>query len=530
MRNKDPNQRIRELEAEIVRMRTAHEAQLTCFTAAIEDVRRQASARRAPATVFIGRLTQSEVNAKIRKREIGTFYDGGNLELQIRFGAKPESEVIASWVFSWTQTLRPGVYKHRTIGLRSARMVSLEDARRKAHQFREMLAEGKDPKVEQLNMLCDEQTSKNCLRTLEQAAEEFIEAKIKPKSPGYAQRLQQLLRDNILIKEHKLGDHFVKVGTLPIQRVTQAILLEESAPDQNSRVSGCGFKKLWNEQYPSARDLHSILDRIYGFARHKGYYIGNSPMAWRGCLEHVLPDWKDVHTVKHYSGRALTVKNAPRFLQEHLRKHQYRREWPNGTGPDGRPINCYMIELVLLTGARVGEIIGATWGQLDYTTMTWTVPPENTKRKDVVHRMPITRSAAAIFDLMQQMRTDLSPNAPIFPSHHKRWKQSHNRVGSQTLMRVVRQLAPEFGESFVNHGFRTTLKDWCRINGYSDPWYEEQVHHKEQGKTKQAYGHDDLLDQRRIMMAAWDSYLNTKPLPAKEATNIITLRSKRRTG
>jgi integrase len=270
-----------------------------------------------------------------------------------------------------------------------------------------------------------------------------------------------------------------------------------------------------------------LLDNMYGYARERGYYVGNSPMAWRGGLEHVLPAPKDVHTVKSYRDRAVTYQAAPTFLQQHLRKHHYRRAWPIGTGPDGRPINAYMIELALLTGMRISEIIGATWEEIDDKTMTWTVPKEKTKRKDAPHRVPITPSMAAIFDLMRQMRTDPSPQAPIFPSHHKRWVQSHRRVGPQTLMRVMRQLGPELGQNFVNHGFRSTLKNWCKAKGKPDSWYEEQVHHKEQGKVKQAYGGDDLLEQRRPMMAEYDNYLNTVPPPAKEADNIVTL-SKRR--
>jgi integrase len=519
LRNKDANQRIRELEAELARLRITTEAQLTRATTELEAVRRQATARRASATVFIGRLTQSEVNAKIRKRELGTFFDGGNLQLEIRLGAKPDSDVIASWLFRWTETLRPGVYKGRSMGLGSARLVSLEDTRRKAQHFRELLADRKDPRVERLSMLLDEQSAKDRFRILEQACEEYIEAKISMRSPGYQQRMRQLLRDNILNKEHKLPTgETIKVGAMPIQRVTRSIILKD-----------CDFEQFWSDQYPSARDVQMLLDKIYGYAREQGYYVGNSPMAWRGGLEYVLPARKDVHIVKHHP--ALTYKNAPTFLQQHLRKHHYRRSWPNGTGPDGRPTNCYMIELALLTATRVSEIIAAQWQEIDLFTMTWTVPWQHTKRKepDQPHRMPITRSMAAIFALMQQMRTDPSPQAPIFPSHHKRWVQSHRRVGSQTLMRVAKQLQPELGQEFVNHGFRSTFKDWCKVNGKPEAWYEAQLHHKEIGKTKQAYGSDDLLEQRRILMAEWDGYLNTAPPPAKQADNVIAM-SKRRKG
>jgi len=275
--------------------------------------------------------------------------------------------------------------------------------------------------------------------------------------------------------------------------------------------------------------LRAKLDAIYCYARESGYYIGNSPMAWRGGLEHVLPAPKDIHTVKHH--RAITQKNAPAFLQQHLRKHQYRRVWRIGTGPDGRPINAYMIELALMTGTRVGEIIAAEWQEIDLTTRTWTVPPPHTKRNepDCPHRMPITPSMLVIFKLMEKMRTDPSPQAPIFPSHHKRWKQSHRRVGSQTLMRVARQLQPELGQEFTNHGFRSTLKNWWKSR-YPMALYELQVHHKEPGKTKQAYGSDDdALEERRPIMEEWDRYLNSAPRPAKEAeTNVDFTLSKRR--
>src|SRR5262249_32612283 len=152
------------------------------------------------------------------KRELGTFPDGGNLQLEIRAGAKPGSDVIASWLFRWTETLRPGVYKGHSMGLRSARLVPLEDARAKAQHFRALFAEGKAPKVEPLNRLCDEQSVKDRLRTLEQVGEEYIEGKISRRSAGYKQHMRQLLRDNILKKEQNLTatGQTIKVGAMPI--------------------------------------------------------------------------------------------------------------------------------------------------------------------------------------------------------------------------------------------------------------------------------------------------------------------------
>jgi integrase len=530
-RGKDLNKRIRDLEAELNRQRIAREAETARTNTELESLRRQAAARRAPVPLYLGKLTQTEVNNKIRQRKFGHYSDGGNLQLSINPGAKPDSKVIASWLFRWTEMLGPKPPRSRkstratqpyreakshSMGLGSARDVSLDDARGLAQQYRQVLRDGNDPKVERLNMLCAKQAAKDRLRTLEQVAEEYIKAKLS-KKPGWAIRVRQLLRDNILNKQHQLStSEMIKVGTMPIQRVTRQIILKD-----------CGFEELWNEHNPSADNLRGVLDNMYDFAREHDYYVGNSPMAWRGGLEHVLPASKEVHTTKHHP--SLTWENAPTFLQQHLRKHQYGRSWPIGIAPDGQPINAKMVELALMTGTRIGEIVQAEWQQIDDRTMTFTVPWDRTKRhepgKD--HRMPITTSMAAIFEVMRKMRTDPSPNAPIFPSHHKRWVESHRRVASQTLNRLVRQLAPEMDQEFVTHGFRSTLRDWCRANDYPEYLWRLQVHHKEKNQSDGAYGPDDQLEKRRIMMQHYDNYLNTAP-PAKQVDNIVNMTSRKR--
>lgn len=54
----------------------------------------------------------------------------------------------------------------------------------------------------------------------------------------------------------------------------------------------------------------------------------------------------------------------------------------------------------------------------------------------------------------------------------------------------------------VPHGFRTSLKDWWKTNGFPMDWWEIQVDHR--GDTlDQSYGEDDLLEQRRGKMELW---------------------------
>ena len=350
----NPNERIRELEAKLKRQRIEREASEARFAAELDLLRRQSASRKPALPVHLGKLTQRFVNGKIRNREVGTYFDGGGLQLEVRLGAKPDSDVIASWLLRWSDTLQPGLYRSRSMGLGSARDVPLEEVRAAALHYRRLRnEEGKDPKEVRLAMLCDAQAASDKLRTFEQVAEEYLEKKLSKKSPGYRQHLRSLLHEHILEKEHKAGEHVFKVGAMPIQKVTRRIILED-----------CGFEKLWDEHNPSAQRLLGLIHPMYGYAREKGCYTGDSPMAWRGGLEHVLKAPRDVHRVAHHQG--LNYQTAHTFLQNHLRTYQYNRPWPIGLGPDGRPINCYMIELLLLTGTRVSEVIGALWNEVDF--------------------------------------------------------------------------------------------------------------------------------------------------------------------
>jgi len=51
-----------------------------------------------------------------------------------------------------------------------------------------------------------------------------------------------------------------------------------------------------------------------------------------------------------------------------------------------------VVRLLLLTGARRGEVLGATWDQFDLETGVWTKPAATTKQKKV-HRIPLSAPA-----------------------------------------------------------------------------------------------------------------------------------------
>lgn len=70
------------------------------------------------------------------------------------------------------------------------------------------------------------------------------------------------------------------------------------------------------------------------------------------------------------------------------------------------------VRLLLLTGARRGETLGATWGQFDLTAAVWVKPASATKQGKL-HRVPL--SAAAV-TLLSDLKTNAPPGCPYaFP-------------------------------------------------------------------------------------------------------------------
>jgi integrase len=62
------------------------------------------------------------------------------------------------------------------------------------------------------------------------------------------------------------------------------------------------------------------------------------------------------------------------------------------------------IRLLLLTGARRGEVLSMRWGELDLTKGTWSKPPSSTKQKEA-HQVPLSAPACQLLAEMAEQQT-----------------------------------------------------------------------------------------------------------------------------
>jgi integrase len=439
------------------------------------------------AIIHGGKLSWS----KVQKLKKGKYSDSPNLWLQVTNNGAGKS-----WVFRWTI---PGTRSERMMGLGPLHTIDFEAARAKALECRIMLRDGKDPLVERDGAKLDQLHAKGLARTFKQVAVEFFDAMIAHLSPDRTRTFQYVMKNHV----------YPKIGDMPIEKIDTKIILD---------VVG---DKLWKEKNRTAREVRAFLERIFSLAITKSYFttLDYNPADWER-LKSSLPASGQIHTVTHRA--SLPYKDVPRFVA-------YLRDWEDPSKRRrGRTALVLMIEFIFRSGVRGNEVRLATWDQIDTKRMIWTVPTGrkgNTKRKDerqVAREIPITKGMLRVIEEMRQKPIDLSPKAPVFPSPHPHGGFHNKGSCSQFMQQTLKW------EIYINvHGGRSTLRDWCRANGYPNHLWEIQVDHKLGDTTSQSYGPDTLIEQRRQMMAAWDEYCD-RPTPAVPGANVAQINEARK--
>lgn len=104
--------------------------------------------------------------------------------------------------------------------------------------------------------------------------------------------------------------------------------------------------------------MRGRIERVLDAAKAKGHRQGENPARWRGHLDLLLPRRSKVAKSHH---AALPFAEIADFMDD-LRK---------------RPaLAARALEFTILTAARPGETLGATWAEIDLEAALWTAPAE----------------------------------------------------------------------------------------------------------------------------------------------------------
>lgn len=113
------------------------------------------------------------------------------------------------------------------------------------------------------------------------------------------------------------------------------------------------------------------------WAEAKGHRSGANPAAIE-TLRHLLPPATNKTAIKHHA--ALPWKDVPDLCRELQARHS---------------VSAKALLFAILTAARTGEVIGATWPEIDRQAALWTIPAGRMKGGRA-HRVPLPAGALAL--------------------------------------------------------------------------------------------------------------------------------------
>lgn len=137
------------------------------------------------------------------------------------------------------------------------------------------------------------------------------------------------------------------------------------------------LQPMWARTPETALRLRGRIEAVLDYATAQGWRTGENPARWRGHLAMILPRRQKLAR-RHFT--ALPYADLPAFIRE-LRT--------------GSAVQARALEFLILTAARAGEVLGATWSEIDLDRQIWTVPAKRMKAGQE-HRVPLAKEALAI--------------------------------------------------------------------------------------------------------------------------------------
>jgi integrase len=290
----------------------------------------------------LNRLSAVQVG---KVRSPAYYADGGCLYLRVASGGSK------SWIFRFTISGRT-----RDAGLGSYPALSLADAREEAERCRRLVAAGIDPIEARRKEREAELLASSKAMTFDQCAKAYIaahETSWKNEKHKYQWRATFA------------AYCYPVIGALPVRSVDTGLVLEVLEP-------------IWNRKPETASRVRQRIERVLSWAKVRGYREGENPAQWRGHLDHLLPAKGKVRRVRHLA--ALPFREMARFTIV-LRQES--------------SISARGLEFTILTAARTGEALGATWDEMNLSERVWVIPAERMKGGRE-HRVPFFSNSAVV--------------------------------------------------------------------------------------------------------------------------------------
>lgn len=388
------------------------------------------------------------------------------LYLQVRNGA---NGLTRGWILRYTSPLTG---KRREMGLGTLKVLSLAQAREKATEHRKAIAEGHDPiETSKHDKLARKLAHDNVL-TFSLACKRYI----KINSPEWKNAKHAAQWSNTLATyaEPILGD-------VPVARIDTRQIVRVLEP-------------IWLTKTETATRVRQRIEKVLDWCKAGGYMKGENPARYKGHIETLLPRVAKIKKVVHHP--AVPYSRAHEFVSALRAKSG---------------VSALALEFLILTAARTGEVIGATWDEIDFDAKVWTVPASRMKAGKE-HRVPLNDRALKILETLQAS----TQGQFIFCTGRGGLDVG---ISNAAMLGSMKDM-PDF-KQYVPHGFRSTFRDWAaEATHHASDTVEMALAHTIENKVEAAYRRGDQLAKRRRLMLDWNRFVETSPAQRASVTNI----------
>lgn len=162
------------------------------------------------------------------------------------------------------------------------------------------------------------------------------------------------------------------------------------------------------------------------------------------------------------------------------------------------------LEFTILTAARTGESLGATWKEIDESAAIWRVPAARMKAGEE-HVVPLAPRAMEILVRMRDRRG----GDFVFPSPMNRMRGLSN----MSMLNLLTRLG--IRKRTTVHGFRASFSTWAyEAVGAREEIVECCLAHRETDRVKAAYDRSQHHAARRKLLAAWADFVDGSARPS----------------
>ncbi len=275
------------------------------------------------------------------------------------------------------QKNRKGAPLRTDFGLGGADIVTINQARERALEYRRMAKTGLNPRF----------NAQRDIPTFEEISRQVhIDRMPTWKNPKHGQQWLNTLRDYA----------FPKIGRMPIDSIGQPEVLMCLSP-------------IWTDKHETARRLSQRIKTVLDVAKSKGFRSGENPVTAIKDAQ-VLPRVK----AKPQHHDAMPWRGVPAFYAE-----------LNGRSATA----AKALQFTILTASRTSEVLDMTWPEVDFDARLWTVPAARMKGGKE-HRVPLTDEMLAILEPLKALAS-----AYVFEGQKR-----HKPLSNMSMLMLLRRM------------------------------------------------------------------------------------------